>query len=57
MLCCTSPYEINKSKLSGEAGVVYATFSKYLVYMQKGSLIHLLRGSKGDFLLDDKVII
>lgn len=47
MLCCTSPYEINKSKLSVESGVVWATLSKYLVYMQKGSLIHLLRGSKG----------
>ena len=47
MLCCTSPYEINKSKLSGEAGVVWATLSKYLEYMQKGSLIHLVRGSRG----------
>lgn len=25
MLCCTSPYEINKSKLSGETGVAWAT--------------------------------
>jgi predicted AAA+ superfamily ATPase len=47
MLCCTSPYEINKSKLSGEAGVVWATLSKYLEYMQKGSLVHLVRGSRG----------
>ena len=47
MLCCTSPYEINKAKLSGEAGVAWATLSKYLEYMQKGSLIHLVRGSRG----------
>ena len=47
MLCCTSPYEINKAKLSGEAGVVWATLSKYLDYMQKGSLVHLVRGSRG----------
>lgn len=46
-LCCTSPYEINKAKLSGEAGVAWATLSKYLEYMQKGSLIHLVRGSRG----------
>ncbi|NOZ90607.1 MAG: ATP-binding protein, partial [Epsilonproteobacteria bacterium] len=47
MLCCTSPYEINKAKLSNEVGVVWATLSKYLEYMQKGSLVHLVRGSKG----------
>jgi len=47
MLCCTSPYEINKAKLSNEAGVVWATLSKYLDYMQKGSLVHLVRGSRG----------
>ena len=47
MLCCTTPYEINKAKLSGEAGVAWATLSKYLTYMEKGSLIHLVRGSKG----------
>jgi predicted AAA+ superfamily ATPase len=47
MLCCTSPYKINKAKLSGEAGVAWATLSKYLEYMQKGSLIHLIRGSRG----------
>jgi predicted AAA+ superfamily ATPase len=47
MLCCTSPYEINKAKLSNEVGVVWATLSKYLEYMQKGSLVHLIRGSKG----------
>jgi len=47
MLYCTSPYEINKAKLSGEAGVAWATLSKYLEYMQKGSLIHLIRGSRG----------
>lgn len=47
MLCTTTPYEINKSKLSGEVGVAWATLSKYLEYMQKGSLLHLVRGSKG----------
>ncbi len=47
MLCCTSPYEINKSKLSGETGVAWATLSKYLNYMEKGSLVHMIRGSKG----------
>ena len=47
MLCCTSPYEINKAKLSHEAGVAWATLSKYLEYMQKGSLLHLVRGSRG----------
>jgi len=47
MLCCTTPYEINKAKLSHEAGVAWATLSKYLDYMQKGSLVHLVRGSKG----------
>lgn len=47
MLCSTTPYEINKAKLSGEAGVAWATLSKYLEYMQKGSLVYLVRGSKG----------
>jgi len=47
MLCYTTPYEINKSKLSGEAGVAWATLSKYLDYMQKGSLVHLIRGGRG----------
>ena len=47
MLCCTTPYEINKAKLSGEAGVAWATLSKYLDYMEKGSLVHLVRGSRG----------
>jgi predicted AAA+ superfamily ATPase len=47
VLCCTTPYEINKAKLSGEAGVAWATLSKYLTYMEKGSLLHLVRGSKG----------
>jgi len=47
MLCTTTPYEINKSKLSSQAGVAWATLSKYLEYMAKGSLIHLIRGSKG----------
>jgi len=47
MLCCTTPYEVNKSKLSNSAGVSWSTLSKYLDYMQKGSLLHVLRGSKG----------
>ena len=47
VLCCTTPYEINKSKLSGEAGVAWITLSNYLNYMHKGSLIHLIRGNKG----------
>ena len=47
MLCATSPYEVNKSKLSASAGVSWSTLSKYLDYMQKGSLLHILRGSKG----------
>jgi hypothetical protein len=47
MLCCTSPYEIKKAKISGEVGVAWATLSKYLEYMEKGSLLHLVRGSRG----------
>lgn len=47
MLCCTTPYEVNKSKLSNSAGVSWSTLSKYLDYMQKGSLLNILRGSKG----------
>ena len=47
MLCCTTPYEVNKSKLSASAGVSWSTLSKYLDYMQKGSLLNIIRGSKG----------
>ncbi len=47
MLCSTTPYEVNKSKLSASAGVSWSTLSKYLDYMQKGSLLNVIRGSKG----------
>ena len=47
MLCSTTPYEVNKSKLSASAGLSWSTLSKYLEYMQKGSLLHIIRGSKG----------
>jgi len=47
MLCCTTPYEVNKSKLSNAAGVSWSTLSKYLDYMQKGFLLNIVRGSKG----------
>ena len=47
MLCSTTPYEVNKSKLSASAGVSWSTLSKYLEYMQKGSLLNIVRGSKG----------
>lgn len=47
MLCSTTPYEVNKSKLSNSAGVSWSTLSKYLDYMQKGSLLNMVRGSKG----------
>jgi len=47
MLCSTTPYEVNKSKLSAAAGVSWSTLSKYLDSMQKGSLLNILRGSKG----------
>lgn len=47
MLCSTTPYEVNKSKLSNSAGVSWSTLSKYLDYMQKGALLNILRGSKG----------
>ncbi len=53
MLCCTSPYEINKSKLSGETGVAWATLSKYLNYMENGSLVHVIRGSQNKILLNN----
>ncbi len=47
MLCSTTPYEVNKSKLSSNAGISWSTLSKYLEYMQKGSLLNIIRGSKG----------
>lgn len=47
MLCSTTPYEVNKSKLSNNAGISWSTLSKYLDYMQKGSLLNITRGSKG----------
>jgi len=47
MLCMTTPYEINRSKISGAAGVAWSTLAKYLDYMDKGSLISLIRGGKG----------
>ena len=47
MLCSTTPYEVNKSKLSASAGVSWSTLSKYLDYMQKGALLNIVRGSKG----------
>ncbi len=46
MLCSTTPYELNKSRLSAAAGISWPTLSKYLEYMQHGSLIHIVRGSK-----------
>jgi len=47
MLCSTTPYEVNKSKLSNGVGISWSTLAKYLEYMQKGSLLHIVRGSKG----------
>ena len=47
MLCSTTPYEVNKSKLSTDTGVAWSTLSNYLDYMDKGSLIHLIPSSKG----------
>jgi len=47
MLSSTSPYELNKSKLSSSVGVAWSTLSKYLEYMQKGSLLNIIRGSRG----------
>ncbi len=46
MLCTTTPYELSKSKLSSAAGISWPTLSKYLEYMQKGCLIHIIRGAK-----------
>ena len=47
MLCTTTPYEINKAKLSKEVGIAWSTLSKYLELMDSGSLLNLVRGSKG----------
>ena len=46
MLCTTTPYELSKSKLSSAVGISWPTLSKYLEYMQKGGLIHIIRGGK-----------
>jgi len=47
ILCSMTPYEVNKSKLSNSVGISWSTLVKYLEYMQKGSLLHIVRGSKG----------
>ena len=47
MLCCTSPYEISKAKLSAEVGLSWPTLVKYLKYMEEGSLVHLIPGGSG----------
>ena len=47
MLCSTSPYELNISKLSGAVGTSWPTLSKYIERMDAGSLIHLVRGGSG----------
>ena len=47
MLCSTTPYEVNKSKLSASAGISWSTLAKYLYYMEKGSLLNIVRGGKG----------
>jgi predicted AAA+ superfamily ATPase len=47
MLCTTTPYEVNKSKLSKSVGISWSTLSKYLSYMEKGALLNIVRGSKG----------
>lgn len=47
MLCCTTPYEISKARLSASVGIAWNTLSKYLEYMDSGSLLHLVRGSSG----------
>ena len=47
MLCSTSPYELNISKLSGAVGTSLPTLSKYLERMDAGSLIHIVRGGSG----------
>lgn len=47
MLCATSPYELNVSKLSAAVGASWSTLSKYLERMDAGSLIHIVRGGSG----------
>jgi predicted AAA+ superfamily ATPase len=47
MLCTTSPYELNVSKLSSAVGASWLTLSKYLERMDAGSLIHIVRGGTG----------
>lgn len=47
MLCSTSPYELNVSKLSGAVGTSWPTLSKYLERMDAGGLIHIVRGGSG----------
>lgn len=47
MLCATSPYELNISKLSQAVGTSWPTLSKYLERMDAGSLIHIVRGGSG----------
>lgn len=47
MLCSTDPYELNISKLSAAVGVSWPTLQKYLHYMDAGSLIYIIRASKG----------
>jgi len=46
MLCTTTPYELSKSKLSSATNISWATLSKYLDYMQTGSLVHIIRSQK-----------
>jgi predicted AAA+ superfamily ATPase len=47
MLCATSPYELNVSKLSAAVGTSWPTLSRYLERMDAGSLIHIVRGGSG----------
>lgn len=47
MLCSTSPYELNISKLSAAVGVSRPTLLKYLQYMDAGRLIHQVPGGAG----------
>jgi predicted AAA+ superfamily ATPase len=59
MLCATTPYEVNKSKLSAAAGVAWSTLSKYLDYMAKGSLLNIVRGGRGHRTIQapDKILL
>lgn len=47
MLSETEPYELNISKLSSALGLSWPTLQNYLSYMEKGSLIHLIRTRSG----------